>query len=46
VEIAAAAALETNGGTGQGDERAALDGGGGALCSTKTKTKATAQIQI
>jgi len=28
-----------------GDERAALDGGGGALCSTKTKTKATAQIQ-
>jgi len=28
-----------------GDERAALDGGSGALCSTKTKTKATAQIQ-
>jgi len=28
-----------------GDERAPLDGGGGALCSTKTKTKATAQIQ-
>ena len=28
-----------------GDERAALDDGGGGLCSTKTKTKGTAQIQ-